>query len=322
MNATALSSEPVLSVIIISFNTRAMTLRCLATLSESLGNLDTEIFVVDNSSRDGSAEAIREQYPSVILIENERNAGFGAANNLAMQQAKGKYLLLLNSDAFPQSGAIAQLVAYLDGHPEVGVVGPRLLNEDRTLQRSCFRFPTPLQAWLENLWITALVADHPYFGDYRRWAHDRERDVDFVVGACFLIRRSVYEQVGGFDERFFMYQEEADWQRRIQQAGWRVTFTPNAEVTHLGGGSGGSEPERVNRSFFESLDSYAKKHHGIVGLLSIRTAMLVGCSLRAVLWAVVAIAPRWRERAKAKARKHAWLVGRQLFTGFPANAPV
>jgi GT2 family glycosyltransferase len=314
--------ELTVSAIIVSYNTRDLTLECLRTLTAALEGLTAEVWVVDNGSADGSVGAIRASFPAVKLIDAGKNLGFGAANNLAMRQARGKYLLLLNSDAFPRPGAIAALVAHLENCPDAAVAGPRLLNEDGSLQRSCFRFPSPLQAWCENLWITVLFPEHEVFGDYRHWPHDGVREVDFVIGACLLARRTVYEEVGGFDERFFMYQEEADWQRRIQMAGWKVAFTPNAEVTHLGGGSGKSEPERVNRSFFESLDCYARKHHGITGLLSIRAAMLVGCSLRATLWAVVAIAPRWRERAKAKARKHAWLVGRQLFTGFPANEPV
>lgn len=307
-----------LSAVIVSYNTCEMTLRCLRELMIALQGLTAEVWVVDNGSADGSVTAIREKFPEVLLIDAGRNLGFGTANNLAMQQARGKYLLLLNSDAFPRPGSIAALVAHLEERPQAAVVGPRLLNEDGSLQQSCFRFPSPLQAWLENLWITVLFSNHQSLGDYRFWLHDGSREVDFAVGACLLVRRSVYQALGGFDERFFMYQEEADWQRRMHDAGWLVCFTPTAEVVHLGGGSGRGEVARINRHFFDSLDLYSLKHHGRAGLLVTRAAMLVGCSLRAVLWALVALTSRERAVALSKMRKHAWLVTRQLLTKMPA----
>lgn len=307
-----------ISAIVISYNTRAMTLRCLETLRAEMSGAQGEIWVVDNASTDGSVEAIQAHFPEVQIIASERNLGFGAANNVAMARARGDYLLLLNSDAFPRPGAVEKLCAYLEEHPRVAVVGPRLLNEDGTLQLSCFRFPSPRRAWLENLWISAVWSDHPRLGDYRRWAHDRERTVDFAIGACLLVRRMAYEKVGGFDERFFMYQEEADWQRRFRQAGWEIAFTPAAEAVHFGGASGKGEPARMSHHFFESLDRYALLHHGRRGFLLTRAAMLVGCSLRAVLWSALALVPARRPRALQKARLHAALVRRQISTPAPA----
>jgi len=309
---------PELSVIIVNYNTAALTLDCLRVLFTEITGLSAEVFVVDNASTDESVPAIREAFPQVRVLAMEKNLGFGAANNVAMRLAQGRYLLLLNTDAFLQPGAVGALLARLKQHPDVGVMGPRLLNRDSSLQRSCFRFPAPLHVWLENLWLTRLFSSRSYFGDYRDWNHASERGVDFVIGACMLVPRAVFEKVGGFDERFFMYQEEADWQRRIWTAGWSVSFYPGAEVIHYGGESGRKERARINRHFFESLDKYALKHHGIIGFLSIRTAMLIGCSLRAVLWAVAALIPGRAERAKSKAYHHARLVWRQIFTGRPA----
>lgn len=302
-----------LSAILVSYNSREMTLDCLRALHADLGDMPAEVWVVDNASADGSVAAIREAFPQVQVIANERNAGFGAANNQALRQAAGEYLLLLNTDAFPRPGAIRALVDYLQAHPEAGAVGPRLLNEDGTLQLSCYRFPSPARAWLENVGIAAALPDHPTVGDYRRWPHDTERQVDFVIGACMLVRRAAYEQVGGFDERFFMYSEEADWQRRMRNAGWRVAFTPAAEVVHLGGASGAAEKARVNRHFFESLDYYTWKHHGFPGLVSLRAAMTLGCAVRACLWAAVALLrPARRSAAASRMRFSAWLAARQL----------
>lgn len=322
----AVGAAPTISVIIVSYNTREMTLECLETLGARLPTgVATETFVVDNGSADGTVAAVRARFPTVTVVENPANTGFGAANNLAMARARGEYLLLLNSDAFPREDAIARLVECLRRHPAAGVVGPRLLNQDGTLQRSCYPFPSPATAWRENLgwgrrWPGRRGQGAPTPDD-ARWAHDTERSVAWVIGACLLVRRQVCAQVGGFDERFFMYQEEADWQKRIRAAGWQVVFTPAAEVVHLAGASGRDEPVRVNRHFFESLDKYMLKHHGTAGFLSVRAAMLAGGSLRAVGWAARALASPAgsdrRTRAVQRARFHAWLTGRQLSTGLP-----
>lgn len=308
--------DPLVSVIIVSYNTRRMTLDCLRALYADLGGVSpepqAEVWVVDNASTDGSADAVRAAFPDVRLIENPRNAGFGAANNLAIRRARGEFLLLLNSDAFLHPGALGALRGYLQAHPRAGVVGPRLLNRDGSLQPSCYRFPSPLRAWLENLWVSSIVPHHHALGDYRRWAHDSERSVDWVIGACLLVRAAACEQAGVFDEGFFMYQEETDWQRRLRGAGWDIAFTPAAQVTHWGGASGASEEAKISAHFFDSLDRYARKHHGLPGLISLRLAMVAGSALRTLLWAGVALAvPRRRAAARAKTRLQAWLFFRQ-----------
>jgi GT2 family glycosyltransferase len=300
MEATGIT----ISAIVISYNTCAMTLDCLASLRAALKGIPSEVIVVDNASSDGSATAIREKFPEVRLIESKQNAGFGAANNEAMRLATGEFFLLLNSDAFPEETAIATLLAYLREHPRVGAVGPRLLNGDGSLQVSCHPFPSPLFAWRENLWLAS---------GYSRWAHDTVRSVDFLIGACLLVRRATYEEVGGFDETFFMYSEEADWERRMRDAGWDRVFVPEARVTHLGGASGAKEEARIRRHFFESLDHYERKHHGLAGLILFRAAMVAGCAMRSILWAAVSLLPPRRAQALAKARKHSQLCLRQAF---------
>ena len=205
--------RPVISVVIVSYNTREMTIECLSAVYANLGDVTAEIWVVDNNSRDGSAASIRAEFPNVRVIENERNSGFGSANNLAMKQATGQYFLLLNSDAFLTAGAVDSMLKCAQSHPSAAVIGPRLSNEDGSLQVSCFRFPSPLRAWLENLWISSLFSYTSAIGDYRRWPHDSVRAVDSVIGAYMLVRRQAFEQTGGFDEAFFMYQEETDWQK-------------------------------------------------------------------------------------------------------------
>jgi len=306
--------QPVVSAVIVSFNTREMTLDCLHALTKSQFNGTMEIFVVDNNSKDGSVEAIRDTFPAVRVITNSQNVGFGAANNQAMRLAMGDYILLLNSDAFVKQDAVASLLNCLRGHPDAGVVGPRLLNDDGSMQRSCFRFPSPGQAWRENLWISRCFGPHSTLGDLQTWAHDQEREVDWVVGACMLVRRTVWERIRGFDERFFLYGEETDWQRRIRDAGWKIVFCPDAIVTHLGGTSGESNRPARDRHFFDGVDHYVRKHHGLIGLVSLRCAMIAGCGMRFMLWLAVWIASAFtRSKAVAKMRLHLWLVGRQMF---------
>jgi GT2 family glycosyltransferase len=306
---------PDISIIIVSYNTREMTLDCLRSLYANMGALSCEVFLVDNASADGSVDAIRSAFPTVNIIANARNVGFGAANNQAMATAKGRYFLLLNSDAFLKPVALPQLYHNLESNPATGVVGPRLLNADGSLQISCFRYPSPTRAWLENLGISSLFRSHPKIGDYRRWPHDTERAVDWVIGACLLVRRKVYEKVGGFDERFFMYAEETDWQARIRDAGWTIAFTPTAEVTHLGGASGKEQPVKINEHFFKSLDRYECKHHGMTGLIFLHLAMIVGGFVRFILWTIILILrPGRRSAARLKTKMHFWLVCRQLTT--------
>jgi N-acetylglucosaminyl-diphospho-decaprenol L-rhamnosyltransferase len=306
-----MADAPIISAIVVSFNTRQMTLDCLGALTADLTGALSEIIVVDNASADGSAAAIHEAYPDVKMIQNTANRGFGAANNQAMRVGRGEFFLLLNSDAFPEPGAVAAMLKTMRDYPDAGVVGPRLLNADRSTQRSCFRFPSPLRAWLENLWISRLVPSTWAWGDWRRWAHDEERPVDFVIGACMVVRRKVFEETGGFDESFFMYAEEADWEKRIQQAGWRVRFTPAAQVVHLGGASGANEPARINRYFFESLDRYELKHHGLIGLALLRLAMIIGCLLRTPGWLLLTMLPSRRGAAMDKLKLRLWLIWRQ-----------
>ncbi len=303
------------SVILVSYNTREMTLRCLTTLHQGLAGdgVSAEVLLVDNASADGTAAAVRAAFPTVRLIESKTNRGFAGGNNQAMVEATGRYLLLLNTDAFVEPGAVGAMVAYLDANPRAAAVGPRLLNADGSLQRSCYRFPTPAHAWAQNLWLAGLVGtDHP-LGDFRRWEHDTARSVDWVIGACLLVRRTAYEQVGGFDERFFMYAEETDWQRRMRSAGWTIGFTPAARVTHLGGGSGVSDKPAVDRHFWASLDRYQRKHHGLGGLVAVRAAMVVGGLARLPVWAALSVLPGGRGGgARVKFAHQSKLVVRQL----------
>lgn len=313
-----------LSVVIVSHNTREMTLRCLGDLFRDLKNsgLTSEVIVVDNASADGSTEAIASSYPSVHLIQSNRNIGFGAANNRAFHIACGQFVLLLNSDAFVHGGSVRTLVEFLRERPGTAIAGPRLLNADVSLQPSAYPFPSPQRCWIENLWISRLFPTSPRLADFRYWEHDSERDVPWLTGACLLVRASILRSVGGFDEQFFMYAEETDWQKRIGLAGYDIRLCPAAVVTHLGGVSGRDKKSVIKRQFFESLDRYVYKHHSTSGLVAMRLAMIVGCTLRICGWCSIWVF--WRRRrdvAATKVRLMIWLAWRQL-TRWPALSPL
>jgi N-acetylglucosaminyl-diphospho-decaprenol L-rhamnosyltransferase len=255
-----------LTVIIVSWNVRDLLRRCLVSIvdSPSTSKLEPEIIVVDNASDDGSPGMVRDDFPHVRLVANDRNQGFTAANNQGLARAGGRYLLLLNPDTEVVGGALETMVGYMEGHPEVGGLGPQLRYPDGRPQPSRRRFPTMATALVESTvvqewWPDNRILRRYYVAD----THDEAiQAVDWVVGACLLVRREVYEEVGGLDEGFFMYSEELDWCRRIKDAGWAVVYLPTATVIHHEGKS--SEQVVASRQIYfqSSKVRYFRKHEG------------------------------------------------------------
>ena len=303
-----------IDAVLVSFNTRQLTLDCLASLLPMLESNRGSVFVVDNGSLDGSGEAIRERFPSVIVIANDRNLGFGAANNLAFARGEAPYVLLLNTDTLVHPGAIEAMSDVLDRQSNVGAVGCRLENADGSLQKSCWSFPTPVLAWSEAFGLNRLGLTR----DWHRWDHASEQDVDFVIGAALMVRRSVIEQIGGFDPRFFLYAEETDWQKRMHTAGWKVLFTPARTIVHLGGASGEGMRDRQIVEFCRAIELYIRKHHGTIGFQIFRAGVIVGTSLRLVLaWMQAMLQPgRSRARLQQLQRTLRWWCGRGPREGF------
>jgi N-acetylglucosaminyl-diphospho-decaprenol L-rhamnosyltransferase len=300
------------SAVLVSYNTKELTLNAISHLLRDFESQDLcEIILVDNDSKDRTVAAVQSAYPAVRIIQNHDNVGFGKANNQAFEVCSGEYVLLVNTDAFIHSGCSQGLTKFLDLHPDVAVVAPRVLNHDGSLQSSVHPFPTPLRCWIENLWLNPLVNNVFALRDWRSWTYDDTREVPWVIGACMLVRKSVIESAGGFDEQYFMYSEETDWQYRIRKAGWKIWFVHDAEVTHLGGASGGTESlsSRTRTAFFESLDYFERKHFGILGSFSVRGAMLVGSLLRLSAWSLTGlIFSTKRTTAGAKVQHYRWLI--------------
>lgn len=252
-----------LSVIVVSWNTAELLDTCLASLLESARLLDCEVFVVDNASTDGSAELVARAYPQVRLLRNAENRGFAAANNQALRQATGEYLLLLNADTMVLGDVLSRSTVYLDRHPEVAVMGCRVLNRDRTVQHTCFREPSLLNILLKTTglfrlgWPRFFCREHmPY------WQRDSERDVDVVTGCYMMVRRRALAHVGLLDESFFFCGEETDWCRRFRQAGWCVRFAPVGEIIHYGNASGRRFEHRRDVLLTAGLVRFHRKHGG------------------------------------------------------------
>ncbi len=273
-----------LSVLIVNWNVAPLLRRCLASIIASPGvtldpaepGIHTEIIVVDNASSDESRMMLAREFPVVRVIANDVNVGFTRANNQGLQIARGRAVLFLNPDAELVGDALPTMARYLEDHLDVGAVGPQLRYRDGRVQPSRRRFPTLATAFLESTLLQQWLPDNAiarryYMADQ---PDDREQDVDWVVGACFLARRQTIDQVGGFDERFFMYSEELDWCRRARAAGWRVVYLPTAQVIHHEGKSSEQVVAARHIHFNTSKVLYFHKYHGSAAAELVRAFLL------------------------------------------------
>jgi N-acetylglucosaminyl-diphospho-decaprenol L-rhamnosyltransferase len=219
---------------------------------------------------------VAEQFPTVRLLATSQNLGFTRGNNRALRIARGRHLLLLNPDAVLAPGALDAMVDFLDGHPDVGVVGPQLRFPDGTIQPSRHRFPSRLTAFVDGTVLQRWLNDSPLLTAFyaRDRGDDELQDVDWLRGACLMVRREAAATVGLFDERFFMYSEEVDLCRRIRAAGWRIVYLPSAVVVHHEGQSSQLNPAARDNNFHDSRVSYYEKHFGRAWAIALRIAVV------------------------------------------------
>jgi N-acetylglucosaminyl-diphospho-decaprenol L-rhamnosyltransferase len=263
------------TVVVVTWNALPWLEQCLDSVR------GRDVVVVDHGSTDGTLDFVREHHPDVRIVEQE-NKGMGGGNNAGMRVAGGRYFFLLNSDAWVVGDGLERLVEFTDGQPDAAVVGPRLVNRDGTLQRSARGEPTLWPLATEYLFLRKLaprtrLLNPLYRGDF---AHDRVEEVDWLFGPALLVRRAAADQVGLFDESFFMFSEEVDWLTRFRNAGWKVLFFPGAEVVHVGGASHGG------RLYVENLRGhirYASKHRGPKAAERVRLLLLWSLRLRALV---------------------------------------
>ncbi len=253
-----------LTVIIVSWNVRDLLRRCLRSLNLPRGTF--EVIVVDNASSDGSPEMVCTEFPHARLIRNDANRGFTAANNQGLGLGQGRTLLLLNPDTEVVGDALRTMVDYMDARPDVGALGPQLRYPDGSLQSSRRRFPTLGTALVESTVVQEWWKDNRILRRYYMCdtPDDAIQAVDWVVGACLLVRREACEQAGRLDEGFFMYSEEMDWCRRIKDAGWEVVYLPTATVVHHEGKSSEQVVAERHIRFQTSKVRYFRKHHGSI----------------------------------------------------------
>lgn len=275
------STACAVSIVIVNWNTRDILRDCLMSIARET-MMPHEIIVVDNASNDGSAELVRTEFPRVRLIANKTNRGFAAANNQGLEIAQGDTLLLLNPDTIILDGAIDTMVHWLGQHPDVGCLGCQVLEDENTIQRTCFADPGPANLALIEFGLHRLSPQNRLLGhaEYGDWDRNSERPVDVVSGMFMLVPRHVFEAVGLLDEAFFVYSEEADWCRRIRDAGWSCVFSPAAQILHLDGG-GKSTVQIRSRMFVQMQKSkmiYLRKHYGLWGAFCGR-AIFVGSSV-------------------------------------------
>jgi N-acetylglucosaminyl-diphospho-decaprenol L-rhamnosyltransferase len=279
--------QPTIAVVVVSFNTRDLLRACLRSLAAC--TLPLHVIVVDNASADGSAAMVRAEFPGVCLVALAENVGFAAGTNVGLRhvlenQERGTknqfctdsvlgsqfsvldYILLLNPDTVVQPGVIERMAGFLHAHPRVGLVGPRLLNPDGSVQPAAFRFPTLLMTALDLFPPGEVLPGRLYnswwHGRYpQEGAGEEPFPIDHPLGACMLARREVIEQVGMLDERFFMYAEEVDWCYRIRQAGWAIWQVPSARVAHVGGAATRQFRSRMLVALYESRMRFFRRHY-------------------------------------------------------------
>lgn len=277
-----------LAIVIVSYKAQAEMETCLATVDPLVRTRVADVWVVDNASPDNAAVWIADRYPWANLIRNSRNVGFAAAVNQGVTASRGTFILLLNPDVVVTPKAISALLEFLRGHPDCGIAGAQLLNRDGSRQPSVHAFPTLLRVLAECFLGHRLTRD--------RRNRTEPAAVDAVVGACFLIRRSVIDAIGPLDEQFFLYSEEVDWCLRARQAGWRTCLVPDAIAVH---GLAQSSKDRQEEGFvavFRGRDQYMRKHFSPVGRHVSTFGLFIGFLLRAAFWGCLAAAPGSAER--------------------------
>ncbi len=253
-----------ISVVIVNWNTQKLLAQCLHTVFADLDHAGlherAEVFVIDNASSDDSVTMIRSQFPRVTVIENSHNPGFATANNQALRQCAGEYVLLLNPDTEVLPSTLRTLIAFAQTQPKAGIITPRILNPDCSLQESTY----PLPSLMREVWRMFHLDKLHALGIYRMhdWDLKQPREVESALGACLLVRRSVLAQIGLLDEDYFMYSEEIDLCARARKAGWQIWWVPQAQVIHYGGQSTRQVAVAMFLTLYEGKVKYFRKHLG------------------------------------------------------------
>jgi GT2 family glycosyltransferase len=274
------------SIIIVAWNVRELVRDCLKSVYEQTRGVSFEVIYVDNASEDGSVEMVSRGFPETRVIENEENKGFIKANNQGIKISRGRYVLLLNSDTIVLDNAIAKMVKFADVHPEAAVVGCKVLNLDRTLRKTCFMYPSILNMFLSATYLYKLFPESKFFGRERMtwWDFSDVREVETVSGSCSLVRKQAISQVGLMNEIYFVYGDDPDWCYRFKKNGWKIMFTPDAQIIHYAG----QTTRQMARVFRLQLHGsgliFMKLHRSVLTFLLARFLTALFLLLRTPYW--------------------------------------
>jgi GT2 family glycosyltransferase len=299
------------SVCIVNWNTKDMLANCINSLLDKTCGISYEIIIVDNNSADGSAEMIRHCFPQCKLVDSKQNLGFARGNNLGFREATGKYILFLNPDTILITNAVYGMFMFLEAHDDVGAVGSKLLNQDKTIQFTCARtYPTLLNQLSDLMMLNRLFPKSSLFStiEMSYWDHNNSQYVDCLSGACLFVRKSLIEMLNGFDENIFMYAEEVDLCFRIKKAGWKLYYLANEEIYHLDGASSKKRSEKYFSVILQRQSNfyYFLKHFGIFQAQLYRTIFFLGSIFR-MLIVLLSIMHFQKDRIQGQRRSYIFL---------------
>jgi GT2 family glycosyltransferase len=294
-----------LSIVIVSWNTKGYLRECLQSIEPYRLLHNLEVIVVDNASSDGSSDIVRNEFPAVRLIQNDKNLGFSKANNIGIAQTSGEYIFLINSDVKLIHDCFIPMVEYMRAHPDVAVLGPRMLDTDLKVRRSTMRFPGLWNTLCRTLGLDRVFKGSVFFGGLMAtdFDHSHTRDVEVLNGWFIMLRRDAMERVGLLDERFFIYGEDIDWSYRFHLQQHRRVFFADAEAIHYGGASSANAPLRFQIEMYRANSQYCEKHFGTTAQVIYLTMVWLHQLVRLPWYFALLVERTRRSEAIAKIRK-------------------
>jgi len=255
-----------ISFIVVNWNTKDYLSKCLKSIYDNIGNINAEIILVDNGSTDGSDKLAIEQFQSIKLINNKNNLGFAKATNIGIVESKGRYICIINSDVVVLEGCIRRLLKYMENNRNIGIIGPKVLNPDMTLQFTCKEFPNLWNTFCRAVALDKLFPKSKVFGSFfmTYFNYNYIKKVDVLTGCFWMVRKRSIVDVGLLDERFFIYAEDKDWCKRFKDKNWDVIYFPEAKIIHFGGSSSSKAPERFYIEMYKANIKYWQKHYSCI----------------------------------------------------------
>jgi len=298
------------SIIVVAWNVRDLLYNCLKSAYDQTKGIDFEVIYVDNGSTDSSIEMLTKKFPGITIIQNQKNEGFIKANNQGIKVAKGRYVLLLNSDTIVLDNAIGKIVKFADAHLEAGVVGCKVLNPDKSIQRTCLMYPSVANLFLFATCLYKVFPRSKLFGREHMtwWNYDDVREVEAVCGCFSLVRKEAIDQVGLMDPTYFTYCDEADWCYRFSQSGWKILFTPEPKIIHYGGQNTKHMAAKFRLQLSGSTLIFMKLHRNRLMFPFARFLTALFFFLRVPYWFSMALLHK-NERNKSMQTAKAYLVG-------------